>query len=274
MKLLLHACCGPCSLMPSKLLAAEGCEPTLFYSNSNIHPPDEYARRLSTLRRWADGAGVPVVEDAYDPQAWERTAGLVGQRALDEAAAQRADGDAAPGDDAPGAAACPAVDPEMHRARCRACYRLRLERAAAFAAREGFEGLSTTLTVSPYQYTDVIGEELARAAAPFGLAVVFRDFRPFYDEATRESRALGMYRQSYCGCRFSQQEAAAERAQRKAARAAEREAYRAEHAEELAAEQADRARRAQQRAEYDAKQARKRAVLKALREQNRRQEES
>ena len=65
--------------------------------------------------------------------------------------------------------------------------------------------------MSPYQYTRIIREELERACAREGIKACFADYRPFYDEATRRSREGGMYRQNYCGCRFSDAEAAAER---------------------------------------------------------------
>ena len=86
MKLLLHACCGPCSLEPVRLLRAAGHDLTIAYMNSNIAPADEYARRLATLRAWAADVSAPVVEGAYDPAAWEACAGRVG------AAARRAAG--------------------------------------------------------------------------------------------------------------------------------------------------------------------------------------
>ena len=164
-------------------------------------------------------------------------------------------------------AAVLSVDPARREARCRACYRLRLEETARVAAERGFEGIGTTLSVSPYQYTQVIREEVERAAAQAGVASVFEDFRPYYDEATRESRELGMYRQNFCGCRISDLEAAAERAERKEQRAAAKAAERAAHADERAAEEAARAAHKAERAAYDKKQARKRAILKALREQ-------
>ena len=208
---------------PVRLLRAAGHDLTIAYMNSNIAPADEYAHRLSTLRAWAAGEQLDVLEGAYDPAAWETCAGRVG---------------AAEG------------DPARRKARCRACYRLRFEEAAALAAEHGFDALGTTLSVSPYQYTDVIREELERAA-------------------THRSREMGMYRQNYCGCRFSDDEAAAERSERKAQRAAQREAERAAHAEERAAAEAARAAKKAERAAYDARQARKRAVLKALREQER-----
>ena len=242
MKLLLHACCGPCSLEPVRILRAAGHDLTILFANSNIAPADEHARRMRALREWAAGEGLPVVEGAYDPLSWEACAGRVG-------AAE------------PGSA--------RHEARCRACSRLRLGEAARTAAERGFDGVGTTLSVSPYQYTEVIREELERAAGQAGVRAVFEDFRPFYDEATRRSRELGMYRQNYCGCLFSRDEAAAEREARKAARRAERKAERKMRADELAAAEAEREARRAERAAYDAKQARKRAVLKELRKRAR-----
>ena len=290
MRMLLHACCGPCSLEPSRILREEGHEITIFYANSNIAPDGEYAHRLETLRSWAESAGFAVSEAVCDRDAWQRTAGRIGEAALEEARERVAGGWSschiveATGGPSPvtsgesrgfgrfgeltlDEAAALAVDPEKRAARCRACYRLRLEEAAQRAAEGGFEALSTTLAVSPYQYTDIIREELERAAAQAGVRAVFEDFRPFYPEATRRSRELGMYRQNYCGCAISDLEASAERAERKAERKAQHEAERAAHADERAAAEAERAARKADRAAYDAKQARKRAILKALREQ-------
>lgn len=343
MKLLLHACCGPCSLEPTRLLKAAGHDITIYYANSNIHPAEEYEHRLATLRAWAADAGFEVLEGPYDPATWEACAGRIGDAAIAEVEQTRAGADAegerevepgSPDDTASnrcktvtdtekeafadastptamtitadgcadevapdsrsmsvndtnseeaslanaplsasstsGAApraAVLSVDPARREARCRACYRLRLEETARVAAERGFEGIGTTLSVSPYQYTQVIREEVERAAAQAGVAPVFEDFRPYYDEATRESRELGMYRQNFCGCRISDLEAAAERAERKEQRAAAKAAERAAHADERAAEEAARAAHKAERAAYDKKQARKRAILKALREQ-------
>lgn len=249
-KTLLHACCGPCTLEPSRLLQAEGADITVYYANSNIHPDGEYDLRLKTLANWARDVELPVIEGLYEPAEWEKTAGLIGEAALDAAEGKPLE-----------------LEESRRRARCRACYRQRFRESAAYAAANGFTELATTLSVSPYQYTDVIAEELQRAAGEAGLTARFRDFRPFYDEATKRSRELGMYRQNFCGCRFSYDEAAEERAQRKAERAAARAADLAAHADERAAAEAQRlADRAAKQA-YAKKQAEKRAVLKALRAQ-------
>ena len=190
MKLLLHACCGPCSLEPVRLLAEQGHDIAIAYMNANIQPASEYRHRLETLLDWAGGQGIDVVEGAWDKQVWDKGPGAV---------------HAAGG---------------TREERCRACYRMRLEEAANYAAAHDFEALSTTLAVSPYQLSEVCHEELERAAAAWGLACIWQDFRPYYPQATRRSRKLGMYRQNYCGCLVSKAEADAERAERKAARAA------------------------------------------------------
>ena len=97
-----------------------------------------------------------------------------------------------------------------------------LAEACRVAQERGFEYVGTTLAVSPYQLFDICNDVLERLAAARGLTPVIRDFRPYYPEATRRSRELGMYRQNYCGCRFSAVEAAMDRArirdERKAAK--------------------------------------------------------
>ena len=242
---------------PVRILRSEGVDPVVFYANSNIHPAEEYARRLATLREWAAGAGLEVVEGVYDPEAWETTAGRIGNAAEAKFGVITNEEGALEGDASPARAA--------RETRCRACYRLRFEEAARYAREHGFAALGTTLSVSPYQYTRIIREELERACSREGIKAHFADYRPFYDEATRRSREGGMYRQNYCGCRFSDAEAAAEREERRAARRAAREAELAAHADERAAAEAERARTRAEKQAYADKQARKRAILKALR---------
>ncbi|WP_418828931.1 epoxyqueuosine reductase QueH [Paratractidigestivibacter sp.] len=177
--LALHACCGPCSLEPLRLLREQGYSPTILWTNPNIQPVAEHELRLRTLLTWArEVAHVGVVIAGDDRDRWERMAAPHG---FDR------------------------------RARCRACYALRLDEACRVAAERGFKFVSTTLAVSPYQLFEDCGELLCAFASKYGLKPVWQDFRPFYPEATRESRELGMYRQNYCGCRFSAAEAAIER---------------------------------------------------------------
>jgi predicted adenine nucleotide alpha hydrolase (AANH) superfamily ATPase len=186
-RLLLHACCGPCLLEPLDALSAEADHVTIIFANPNIHPAEEYERRRDTLRAYAEPLGIEVVELDYDPASWVATVGPLAKAGA---------------------------------ARCRACHALRLEQAATYAAEHGFDTLATTLSVSPYQDSEAIREEGERAAASAGVRYLHRDFRDRYADATRRSRELGMYRQNYCGCVFSDAEAREERAARNEARAA------------------------------------------------------
>ena len=212
-RLLLHACCGPCSLEPVRILRSEGVDPVVFYANSNIHPAEEYARRLATLREWAAGAGLEVVEGVYDPEAWETTAGRIGNAADAKFGVITNEEGDLEGDASPARAA--------REARSRDYYPLRFEEAARYAREHGYSALGTTLSVSPYPYTRIIREDLQRACAREGSE----------------------------------------------ARFAARAAVRAAHADERAAAEAERARTRAEKQAYADKQAKKRAILKALREQ-------
>jgi len=184
MRIMLHACCGPCLLEPYDALSSAD-EVRVVYANPNIHPREEYERRRDTLLVYAAERGIAVDEVPYDPTAWdEAVSGL----------------EARPGE------------------RCRACFRLRLGLAAERAARAGFDAVATTLTVSPYQDPDAIREAGEAACAEHGVAFLVTDFRDRYPEATRRSRELGMYRQNFCGCRYSDNEATEARERRRAER--------------------------------------------------------
>ena len=71
MKLLLHACCGPCSLEPVRILAEAGHDITIAYLNSNIAPASEYEHRIKTLLEWAKSQNIPVIEGPYEPATWQ-----------------------------------------------------------------------------------------------------------------------------------------------------------------------------------------------------------
>ncbi len=171
MKLLLHCCCAPCSVMPLRLLRADGIEPAAFFYNPNIHPYSEYRKRRNTFREYMESQRVSfAMLDDYDMETF--LAGV-------------------------------AAHPE---ARCGFCYRLRLHAAAEFAAAHGFDTLSTSLLVSPYQKHELIKEAGEQAAAEFGLNFYYRDFRPYFREGQEIARAEGLYLQGYCGCVYSEKE--------------------------------------------------------------------
>lgn len=178
-KLLLHACCGPCSLEPYRLLKDAGWDITIIYSNSNIYPKDEYEKRFDELNKWCSLNGISLINDTYSMQDWNIKIGV-----LEEAE--------------------PNTKKRMYR--CGQCYKFRLERSANYAVKNNFNYISTTLSVSPYQYNNEIKKQLIAVAKQYKLNAVFIDFRPYYRDATKKSIGLNMYRQKYCGCKFSLQE--------------------------------------------------------------------
>lgn len=184
-RLLLHTCCGPCSIYPIERLST-AYEVAGYYYNPNIHPEEEYARRLSTAKQYASGLGIRFITGPYDPEQYFRAV------AVDEAKPNR----------------------------CAHCYSLRLSAAASAAQELQFDAFTSTLLVSPYQDRERILEAGREAAGVAGVDFVEEDFRDGYRAVQVRSRELGMYRQKYCGCRFSETEAAQERrqAQKKEAR--------------------------------------------------------
>lgn len=172
MRVLLHTCCGPCAVAPVAWLRDEGHDVTGFWYNPNIHPYTEYQQRLTSLRQFAAAADLPIIcADEYDLE------GYLG-RAYGREVPQR----------------------------CRECYSMRLERAAATALAGGFAAFSTSLLVSPYQQHDLLhelGEEIGRRQ---GIPFLYRDFRPQFRSGRQRAAELGLYRQKYCGCIFSEKE--------------------------------------------------------------------
>lgn len=170
-ELLLHCCCGPCSLASTKRLLETGQRPTLYYANPNIHPYREYEARRAGLQTVARLRGLPLLlEPSYDPEEYFR----------------RVNG--------------------REEERCRRCYELRLGRAAAKAMELGLPAFSTTLLISPYQDRDLLLETGTRLAGQYGLAFIAADWRADFRASQAEARELGIYRQKYCGCLYSEKE--------------------------------------------------------------------
>lgn len=181
----LHTCCGPCSTAVIDALLSEGNSLVLVYFNPNIHPEEEYQRRLAVTRDYARDRGIELIELEYQPDEW--TSAIRAQIA---------------------------ETGSMHK-RCPACYRLRIDRTAQWAKDNGIKRFATTLTVSPYQNQDELASVAATVATEYGLEYAGRDFSMLYTESVQKSRELGMYRQNYCGCTMSNNEARQARAMRK-----------------------------------------------------------
>ncbi len=175
--ILLHTCCGPCSTVAVPHFRAEGLEPLAFFANPNIQPPEEHERRLQTMRRYAEAAGLDLVVDL--------------QAGVAEWAAGPGRAAALPG---------PAAGHTDPRERCRQCLDVRLAEAAHAAAARRLELFSTSLTVSPWQHHDLIARAGLAAAEAAGVEFVYADLRRWYPRSIDESRRLGLYRQRSCGC--------------------------------------------------------------------------
>ena len=177
MKLLLHICCGPCSCYPTKVLREKGIDFAGYFFNPNIHPYQEWAKRLSAAKEFAAKADFPLeVDENYGLREF------VGRVA----------------------AAC-ALDNKDNR-RCEICYTWRLGQTAKFAAEKGFDAFSSTLFYSIYQQHDLMKETAERFAEKYGVKFYYEDFRPGWQEGIDLSIAAGLYRQGYCGCVFSEEE--------------------------------------------------------------------
>lgn len=171
MKILLHLCCGPCTIYPLRVLREGGDEVRGLFYNPNIHPFSEYRKRLETIEGYAAREGLAVLRDeAYPMEEFLR------QTAFRE------------------------------EERCRVCYRLRLSRAARTAGEGRFAAFTTTLLYSRFQKHDLIREIGESEARRYGVPFLYRDFREGWFEGIRVSKERGMYRQSYCGCVYSEKE--------------------------------------------------------------------
>ncbi len=184
MKLLLHTCCGPCFLgVWEELGLHKDIQTTLYYYNPNIYPEAEWAKRRDNLLIASKEEKMTLVEAAYEPENYEQAiAGLDSSLRGNDGKAGRNNGGL----------------------RCLRCYRLRLEGTAKYAKSNGFDAISTTLFVSPYQQHDELKKVASEVASHYGVECYYTDWRPYFREGQNEAKELEIYRQKYCGCEFSQ----------------------------------------------------------------------
>ena len=176
-KLLLHTCCAPCSSYVLEYLS-NYFEITILYYNPNISPEEEYYKRLNEQKRLINELKltnpVYLLECNYDNNKFEELS-----QGLEE-------------------------EPERG-VRCLKCYRLRLEETARIAKLNDFDYFGTSLSVSPYKSSDVlnkIGEELSDI---YGQSYLYSDFKKKegYKRSIELSKIYNLYRQDYCGCKYS-----------------------------------------------------------------------
>ena len=176
-KVLLHACCAPCSSAVLERLAPLA-EITLFFYNPNIQPELEYRFRLEELQRLLREMPLPgtigLLEGAYEPERFLAFASTM------------------------------ADEPERGK-RCQLCIRLRLEEAAKAAIAMGADFFATTLTVSPHKDAEYINTAGFAVAQEYGIPYLPSDFKKKegYKRSIELSREYNLYRQNFCGCAAS-----------------------------------------------------------------------
>ncbi len=171
MKVLLHICCAPCSIMSIKKLREENLDVTGYWYNPNIHPYMEYRARRDALRNYSKLIDLPVIyKDEYG---------------LDDF--------------------CKKVINNL-KDRCKICYADRLVVVAKYAKENGYDAFCTSLLYSPYQDHEALKEVCEELSKAFDIKFYYYDFRPFYREGQEEAKKLGIYMQKYCGCIFSEED--------------------------------------------------------------------
>lgn len=171
MKLLLHICCGPCSIYPLRILGENRFDVMGYFYRSNIHPYTECLKRQETLESYARQIDLKlIVAPEYDLEGFMRNA----------------------------------VFRESNR--CELCYHDRLRSTALVAKRGKFDCFSTTLLYSKFQKHDAIQSIGESVGKEVGLPFHYHDFRKGWQEGIDTSKQLGMYRQQYCGCIYSEKE--------------------------------------------------------------------
>jgi len=168
---LVHICCAPCFLYPYKTLLGEGFEVHGLFYNPNIHPYTEYQKRLSALKELEQREGLRIIcQDRDDLDAF-----LQGIAFREEK-------------------------------RCLFCYHMRLKETAIIARRGKFSSFTSTLLYSKYQDHESISQIGESLSKQYGIAFLYRDFREGWKQGIETSKALGLYRQTYCGCIYSERD--------------------------------------------------------------------
>lgn len=177
--LLLQCCCAPCSSAVLERLV-KNFDVTVYFYNPNIHPQEEYEKRLSQFPKLLSAESyqtVKTLDAPYNPDDFfEAVKGLENE-------------------------------PEGG-ARCTECFQLRLSQTAKTAKERGFDYFTTTLTVSPHKNAALLNEIGMRLGIEYGVRFLPSDFKKKegYKRSIELSKAFGLYRQTDCGCIFSKRD--------------------------------------------------------------------
>jgi len=170
-KLLFHTCCGICFL--SYLDLIKDYQTTIFFYNPNIHPREEYQKRLDAVKKIADKFGFDFVEGKYNIEDW-----FTAVKGLEK-------------------------EPENGK-RCKVCFEVRLKETVKFAEENGFDCFSTTLNLSPYKDIDFINQKAKESSDKY-LEFNFDKQERFelLNKAKKLAQPLNLHHQKYCGCLYS-----------------------------------------------------------------------
>ncbi len=175
-KLLLHSCCGPCSTSVIEKLQDE-YDLTIFYYNPNIYPEEEYLKRLAEQIKYIklSNKNIKVIDGHYeDSQMF-----LQAYKGLEEC---REGGE-----------------------RCKTCICLRLKKTAEYAANNNYDIFASTLSVSPHKNAQLINELGLNLSKEYNVEYLISDFKKQdgYLNSIKLSKQYDLYRQKYCGCKYS-----------------------------------------------------------------------
>lgn len=177
-KLLLHSCCAPCSSHVITLLD-KYFDITIFYSNDNIYPFEEYNKRLEEEIRFCKciNPNIKVVFDDYNYEDFVNA--IKGKENLGE-----------------------------RSIRCYECYKFRLEKTVIKAKEQGYDYFTTTLSISPHKNSKWINEIGSMLESKYNIKYLYSDFKKEegYKHSIELSKEYGLYRQDYCGCVYSVRE--------------------------------------------------------------------
>ena len=174
-RLLLHACCGVCSSYVLEYLS-KYFEITVLYYNPNIYPRIEYDKRLLNQKK---------IIDEMVPQVKLKTVTYDENEFLDYV-----DG---------------LEDEPEGGVRCTKCFILRMEKTAIIAKEENYDYFCTTLSVSPYKDSQRLNKIGKYLEEKYGVKYLYSDFKKKngYKRSNELAREYDIYRQDYCGCRYS-----------------------------------------------------------------------
>ena len=185
-KILLHMCCAPCSCYCVKRLRELDFEPVGFFFNPNIHPYQEWRKRLNSARDFAQKMKMELhVINHYGLRDFlNKTFSVV--ESLENPDTFK--------------------NPDGHHNRCKICYAWRLNETAKFAKENNFEIFTSSLFYSIHQNHELMKKIAEISAKNFDIKFFYEDFRAGWQEGIDLSLELELYRQNYCGCIFSEEE--------------------------------------------------------------------